>query len=513
MTLTSSLRIILLVISVLSCVIRTAYPDSNVPQHSNMLILYFSFSLFKTVHKCYNPDISIPPDSLNLSLKETPNPNKEPTRKRSDSKQSGTSSAYPSGSGFHIPDRHGRKFSFRNENEELTNLLLGLGQILEEQHNFNFLIVISLDNILSQNQTHNAEASPKKSDFEQDLLKDMVDFIKNYPNAFWVYNLTHPLQPEALKEINKDKKFTYSNHQTSIKLPLLDAVIANTGTQIIKHSGLSSKRILTINKTLKQWAKEDNGDPVKKVKLWQGIGGNSDKPFFIFDNINPSRMTGANLSTFPGFVNFFNDQLCYRFGMFPEDYQDGINEKIVNDRLQGKPEPDPYSIEKLPHTILTPFEEEGVLKQVLFSNTRVNKGVALRALINLMSIDGDLQEKPTFLIILGDNIVDLPMIRIDQKANALSQLTERQKTLAKSSITSLIDSSHEASSQIIWLMSIAFNNLNLQSLTNPHVSEMLKHEKVKMVNGEPGLLTDMKAIVDQLKSTDFSMWDYLLSGH
>ncbi|UYM14942.1 hypothetical protein [Endozoicomonas euniceicola] len=546
-----------------------ANPDNNVLKHSNGIMPGLSFILQRKTSEIYNYEFLIQPDSLSLPFKKTPNGNKDTASKRAAPQQSKTSSAYTSGSGFHIPDRHGRKFSFSNEKEELANLLLEIDQILEEHYKFNFVIVITLNNIFppeldslvkrhpttyqfphhslegsnrprqwvqafvgimmgyfsqqlslnNQNaQFHDPEPYLNATVHKQNLLKKMVKHFHNYPNAFLVYNLTYPLQPEALNKINKGKEFTYSNHRTSIKLPVPDAVIANTGTQIIKHSALSSSRILNINRILKEWVKKDNDNPVKKIREWQSIRESSEKPFLVYDNIKTKQVSGVSLCTFDSFISRFNELLIFYFGMVPDRYYDGINEEIVNDRLQGKPEaeklePAPYAVEDLPHTILTPFEKEGVLKQVLFSNTRVNKGVALRTLINLMSIDGDLQGKPTFLIILGDSIVDLPMIRIDQKANALSQLTERQKTLAKNSITSLIDSSHEAHSQIIWLMSIAFNNLNLQSLTNPRVSEMLKHEKVKMVNGEPGLLTDMKAIVDQLKSTRFSMWDGLLPGH
>ena len=420
-----------------------------------------------------------------------------------------------------LSDSLSRKSFLEGDDEEFNILLQRFGNILSEYDQYNFLIVTEVDGILYQskrsvdgsNAALNADSTKSAKKIKQNQkiqLEKTNSFLKKYPNVFLVYNMTSSLIPVAAPQ--RQTSFGHDSDQFGSRLPVPDAIISNTGAKITKESKLLGDRISFINEQLKQWLLEDNGEPLSKVNQWQGSGKN-EKPFIVFNNIQMNNQTGSNNPvTFTELTSYLNEQLIFRFGLSPGRYKVIANKQENTGKIDENPydiiDDNPYDINSLPYIILTPFEEEQYLKQILFSNTRINKGQALRVLINLMHLDGDFGRKPTFLVVVGEGITDMPMIRIDQKANALTPLSAVQQSRTDDCMNTLIDSFGELESSVIWLKSIVFNNLNLKKLTNPHVSEMLKHEKVVQVGSDPGLTGFLKAIVNELKPDELKIWDH-----
>ena len=413
-----------------------------------------------------------------------------------------------------LSDSLSRKSFLGDDDEEFNVLLQQFGNILSEYNQYNFLIVTDIDGILYQSKHPVGDsdaalsAHSKKSDKKIKLnqkrrLEKIKLFFQKYPNVFLVYNMTSSFIPVA--ESRWQTFLGHDSYRFGSRLPVPDAIISNAGAKITKKSKLLGDRISFINEQLKEWLLEDNDEPLNKVSLWQG-DGMIEKPFILFNNLqkgDDDQTKPSNPVTFTQFTNYLNHQFIYRFGNNPDRYKAITNKQ----EYTGKTGDNPYDINSLPYIILTPFEEGQYLKQILFSNTRINKGQALRVLINLMHLEGDFGGRPTFLVVVGGGITDMPMIRIDQKANALTPLSVEQQSRTDSCMNILIDSLGELGSSVIWLKSIVFNNLNLKKLTNSHVSEMLKHEKVVQVDSDPGPSGFLKAIVNELKPDELKIWN------
>ena len=278
-----------------------------------------------------------------------------------------------------------------------------------------------------------------------------------------IYNTSrsHVLLDEKISSHHPISLNTKWNGKPKFLLPPPSVVITNTGGHLSLPVEMQSivdySKVIAINHNLQTWIDNDKKyfkyaiEDIENPRSGKSI---SSRPYFYIENLDIKAWV---------LTNYFMSRNAYS------------------------------------QITLTFFmKDEESVSRALLQNVTINKGTGSRLALELLEKGGLLTPGRYWIVVSGNNELDLPMLRPDLEAGA-SVYTEPSTLLNRDCRLSAIGISktpEDVASH--WLLSIITDPEHLSELQNPHVRKAMYHPKVVSIKGH-GLLGIMKSVAERLE--------------
>ena len=385
---------------------------------------------------------------------------------------------------------------FKRLDQQFQLQLVELGKWLKRYDFVKFIFVSDIDDTLIHKASHFTHPEIGQYQYlsfwlERRWQYRLQVFLDTFPNVLTIYNtarrsvsfndteLIHfaeeypPLHPPNMRYSSMKRMLKLENgkNRPPVHLPMPDALVTGSGIHIDinpEHKSRNADALSYINQQLNQWVTAD----VFPVRAH----------FYRLKQLFPGiRLDYSIYNKTPE----FNRAYAFLRGVSTLSLNE---EQFYRDVYSG-----------FPFIVPTAMLKEHQVTDVLFSNTCVNKGTGLLLAIQSMHAAGLFEGKLALMSVLGDQIMDLPMILPEDAANALWPMTGIEKVHTHYRLFQTLGTRSLQEYGVAWLASVLYNSNHLLRYANPYIQAKIQHPKViKIPSTSFGFLDGFQALVDRL---------------